>query len=170
MDSDWRKEALAKFFNASFVHVDSEGDRMTLRERVANAIYLGPMHGSGPDISHGNYMDEFYASFDEFSRSCADAAIAAFEAALLSDEVVESAARAIHAASPWAGCPFVLGVWSKDARAALQAALAAAKGTEGGRDETTVRDPRQRNEGLPGCRLHRAGGTSERFAPQHVGQ
>lgn len=71
------------------------------------------------------YMTGYLAGKD------AAAAIAAFEAVLLSDEVVEAAADAIEAEVYSASHPG--GRYSEKglARAALQAAIAAAKGTEG---------------------------------------
>lgn len=100
---------------------------MSLREQVAEAI-----------------ADEAYdwlaPQFKQPYRQRADAAIAAFEQALLSDEVVEAVAEVVHQKN-WQGAytPFewdeeiddIRSAIMLDARAALQAALAAMTGTEG---------------------------------------
>lgn len=112
---------------------------MRLREQVAKA-----MHECHPenDPKPWDWVVTDATRYAESQRQDADAAIAAIEATLLSDEVVEAAAGAVAIETDYYAYdgPFIgLMVQAKTtgeanamvARAALQAALAAMTGTEG---------------------------------------
>lgn len=103
-------------------------ERKVMREVISEAM------NKGADISHDMNSADYKTwepFIDRYTDMALQAAIAAFEQALLSDEVVVAAGDVI-AGEFYADLPMMTGeAYSQVAKAALQAAIAAVKGTEG---------------------------------------